>query len=116
MLQRLTTQPSTLNPQPSGVPPIVHEVLLSPGHPLDAATSAFMESRFGHDFTGVRVHTNAQAAESARAVHARAYTVGNAVVFAADATESVMLSFEPFAICAGANQKSRITGGFAVWI
>src|SRR5437867_3017583 len=50
------TQPSTFNSHPSEVPPVVHEVLRSPGQPLDPATSAFMEPRFGHDFTGVRVH------------------------------------------------------------
>jgi hypothetical protein len=42
-----------------------------------------MEPRFGHDFSGVRVHTDAQAAESARAVNALAYTVGRDVVFGA---------------------------------
>ncbi|NJO17686.1 MAG: DUF4157 domain-containing protein, partial [Thioploca sp.] len=61
-------------------PPIVHEVLRSPGHPLDDETRAFMEPRFGHDFSQVRVHTDAKAAESARAVSARAYTVGQHVV------------------------------------
>lgn len=66
---------------PSGVPPIVHEVLRSPGQPLDAETRAFMEPRFGHDFSRVRVHTGARAAESARAVNALAYTVGRDVVF-----------------------------------
>jgi hypothetical protein len=40
-----------------------------------------MEPRFGYDFSGVRVHTDARAAESARAVDARAYTVGSNVVF-----------------------------------
>ncbi len=64
-----------------GVPPIVHEVLRSPGQPLDAGTRAFMEPRFGHDFSQVRVHTDAKAAESARAVNALAYTVGDDVVF-----------------------------------
>jgi hypothetical protein len=39
------------------VPIIVHDVLRSPGHPLDAATRAFFEPRFGHDFSQVRVHT-----------------------------------------------------------
>ena len=34
---------------------MVHEMLRSPGQPLDAATRAFMEPRFGRDFTGVRV-------------------------------------------------------------
>lgn len=119
----------------SFVPPIVHEVLRSPGHPLDASTRIFMESRFRHDFTRtpvlgatspslmklrlndprdsyeqeaertsmhvvdpgatrsarrfdpvydfgrVRIHTDGQAAESARAVDALAYTVGNDIVF-----------------------------------
>ncbi len=63
------------------MPPIVHEVLRSPGQPLDEATRAFMEPRFGHDLSRVRVHTNAKAAESARAVNALAYTVGRDVVF-----------------------------------
>ncbi len=62
-------------------PPIVHEVLRSSGQPLDRATRAFMEPRFGHDFSRVRVHTDAHAAESARAVNALAYTVGRDVVF-----------------------------------
>ena len=66
----------------TGVPPIVHEVLRSPGQPLDPATRAFMEPRFGHDFSAVQVHTDAQAAQSARAVNALAYTVGRDVVFA----------------------------------
>src|SRR6267154_6327812 len=43
---------------PDGVPPIVHEVLRSPGQPLDRATRSFMEPRFGHDFSRVRVHTD----------------------------------------------------------
>jgi peptidoglycan hydrolase-like protein with peptidoglycan-binding domain len=63
-------------------PPIVHEVLRSSGQPLDHATRNFMEPRFGSDFSQVRIHTDAKAAESARAVNAAAYTVGNDVVFA----------------------------------
>lgn len=63
-------------------PPIVHDVLNGGGgHPLDATTRAFMEPRFGHDFSQVRVHTDAQAAESARSVNALAYAVGKDVVF-----------------------------------
>lgn len=65
----------------TAAPPIVHEVLRSPGQPLDTAARAFMEPRFGHDFSQVRIHTNAQAAESAAAVNAVAYTVGHDVVF-----------------------------------
>jgi len=136
-LQRQAASPSA----PAAAPPIVHEVLRSPGQSLDAATRAFMEPRFGHDFsrvrvlsaapastqaqltmgqpgdryeqeadqtahavmqratpsiTGrgleanpaldfsqVRVHTDSRAAESARAVNALAYTVGQDVVFGA---------------------------------
>jgi outer membrane protein OmpA-like peptidoglycan-associated protein len=68
--------------EPTTVPTIVHEVLSSRGYPLDDATRAFMEPRFGHDFSKVRVHTDARAAASVRAVKANAYTVGNHVVFA----------------------------------
>ncbi|MFZ0062725.1 MAG: DUF4157 domain-containing protein [Pyrinomonadaceae bacterium] len=119
------------------VPPIVHEVLRSPGQPLDTATRAFIEPRLAYDFSSVRtlrpatamstkgmtigspddvfeeeadriadgvmrggtaaaagtseqsraslqhvrIHTDERAAESARAVNARAYTVGRDVVF-----------------------------------
>jgi hypothetical protein len=66
----------------TSVPPIVHDVLRAPGAPLDAATRAVMEPHFGHDFGKVRVHADAAAAESARAVHAAAYAVGRDVVFA----------------------------------
>jgi peptidoglycan hydrolase-like protein with peptidoglycan-binding domain len=79
-----TLQRAAVNTSPtSAVPPIVHDVLRSSGQPLDAATRAFMEPRFGHDFSQVQVHTDAKAAESARAVNARAYTVGEKVVFGA---------------------------------
>jgi hypothetical protein len=69
--------------EPSAVPPIVNDVLRSPGQSLDAATRAFMEPRFGHDFSQVRVHTGSKAAESALAVNALAFTVGREVVFGA---------------------------------
>lgn len=75
-------QRAAVNNSPtSEVPPIVHEVLNSPGQPLDAQTRAFMEPRFGHDFSSVRVHNDTRAARSARAVSALAYTVGNDIVF-----------------------------------
>jgi len=67
--------------EPSEAPPIVHEVLHSPGHGLDAATRSFFEPRLGHDLSRVRVHTDSRAAESARATRALAYTVGHDVVF-----------------------------------
>jgi hypothetical protein len=67
--------------EPAAVPPIVHEVLRSPGQQLDAPTRALMQSRFGYDFSRVRVHADRTAAESAQAVAALAYTVGNEIVF-----------------------------------
>lgn len=125
-LQRRVDGPSN----PSIVPSILHDVLRSPGQPLDEGTLAFFEPRFGgefartpvsparrpiqhilsvgpasdhweneadavagrivaepsrasarHDLTAVRIHTGTQAAASARAVNARAYTVGNDIVF-----------------------------------
>jgi hypothetical protein len=63
-------------------PPIVHEALHTSGQPLDTETRAFMEPRIGHDLSGVRIHTGPRAEESARAVHALAYTVGADAVFA----------------------------------
>jgi hypothetical protein len=53
------------------------------GQPLPTSTRAFFEPRFGQDFSQVRVHNDARAAETARAVQARAYTVGQDVVFGA---------------------------------
>jgi hypothetical protein len=57
-------------------PPIVHEVLGAPGHPLDAAARAFFEPRFGHDFADIRIHDDAHAARSGRDMGAFAYSVG----------------------------------------
>jgi hypothetical protein len=82
-LQRSAIVNDSVNGHENGVPPIVHEVLHSPGQPLDATSRAFMEPRFGHDFSRVRVHTDERAAESAGAVNALAYTVGHDIVFAA---------------------------------
>jgi Domain of unknown function (DUF4157) len=76
-LQRSATNSSPIN----DVPPVVYDVLNSHGRPLETGTREFMESRFGEDFSGVRVHTDSRAAESARAVNALAYTVGENVVF-----------------------------------
>lgn len=60
----------------------VHDVIGSGGGaPLDRATRGVMEERLGQDFGDVRVHTGGKADESAAAVNAHAYTVGNDVVF-----------------------------------
>jgi Domain of unknown function (DUF4157) len=83
MMQRSAVGAAPMN----SVPSIVHDVLSSSGHPLDSGTRAFMEPRFGHDFSQVKVHTDAKAAESAQAVNALAYTVGRDVVFASEQYE-----------------------------
>jgi hypothetical protein len=79
-LQKKQAAPGEL--EESAVPDIVEDVLSFPGKQIDIATRSFMELRFGYDFSRVRVHTDQYAAESARAVHAHAYTVGHNVVFA----------------------------------
>lgn len=67
----------------AAAPAVVQDVVRSAGLPLDAATREAMEPRFGYSFSDVRVHADEQAAKSAAAVGARAYTVGNHVVFGA---------------------------------
>ena len=59
----------------------VKDVVRSQGSPLDSETRSDMESRLGHDFGDVQVHTDSQASASAKSVQAHAYTVGNHVVF-----------------------------------
>lgn len=63
----------------------VHDVIASGGAPLEPAVRTDMESRLGHDFGDVKVHTDAAANASATSVGAHAYTVGNNVVFQRDA-------------------------------
>lgn len=60
----------------------VHDVIgRGGGTALDEGTRSSMESRFGQDFSDVRIHTDAQASASAEAVGANAYTVGNEIAF-----------------------------------
>ena len=63
--------------------PALHKELPTAGRHLDSATAQFMESRFGHGFGRVRIHTDTRAAESARAAQALAYTMGDNIVFSA---------------------------------
>ena len=75
-------QRSALDRRPMpAVPPLVRTVLAAPGQVLEPRTRARMESAFGFDFSRVRIHTDVRADESARAVRARAYTLGDQVVF-----------------------------------
>lgn len=79
----LQTRPAAHTPR---VPPDLEaqiQALRGGGSPLSAQTRAFFEPRFGHDFSGVRVHSDARAAETARAVQAQAFTLGRDVVFGA---------------------------------
>src|SRR5262249_7152974 len=69
--------------QIDAAPVSVDQALASPGRPLEPATRAFFEPRFGRDFGHVRAHTDTRADEAARAVHAHAFTAGHHVVFAA---------------------------------
>ena len=64
-------------------PGSVQNALVGPGDPLEPELCREMEQRFGHDFSQVRVHLGATAEQSARDVNARAYTVGNKMVFGA---------------------------------
>jgi hypothetical protein len=63
------------------VSPVLDVIGRGGGSPMDAALRGHMESRLGHDFGDVRLHTCGPASESAASVGAHAYTVGNEIVF-----------------------------------
>src|SRR5438067_2530809 len=67
-------------------PQIVKNVVASSGQPLDRLTRSNMEARFSHDFSRVRVHSDALASESAAAISAKAYTTGNHIVIGREVT------------------------------
>lgn len=75
-------QRSETGASPVTAPDSVHEVLRSPGRPMDSSARCFMEPRFGHDFSGVRIHTGAAADRAVRDVSAAAFTVGSDIAFA----------------------------------
>ena len=66
---------------PTSVPAVVHRALASPAAPLPAGTRRSMESAFGSDFSGVRVHAGGDAARGADSIDSRAFTVGSDIVF-----------------------------------
>lgn len=85
VLQRRTAsgaEPGTAGTQ---APSVVYAALGRSGRPLEAPLRPWLEARFQHDFSGVRLHTDGTAAASAQAVGALAYTVGQDVVFGAGA-------------------------------
>ncbi|MFY7839757.1 MAG: DUF4157 domain-containing protein, partial [Lacibacter sp.] len=51
------------------------------GSPLPDTTKQFMESRFGADFSGVRIHTGSYAENLSTGIHAQAFTHGNDIYF-----------------------------------
>jgi hypothetical protein len=71
--------------QATGEPEAIQGAVDSPGRPLDSGTRELMESGFGQDFAGVRVHTGAEAAAGAKALNAEAFTVGQDIMFAESA-------------------------------
>ncbi len=79
-----STRVGSASAGPAQAPPIVHDAFASPGRPLDHSARAVMESRLGVGLAGVRIHTGGRAAEAARAVNARAFTVGQDIFFGAN--------------------------------
>lgn len=78
VVQMLADEAAQEQDQPS----LVHDVVgKGGGMPLDESTRSTMESRFGQDFSDVRIHTDSRASASAESVGANAYTVGSDVVF-----------------------------------
>jgi hypothetical protein len=81
-LSRASSDGSMAEMAGAKAPPIVDEVLSSFGQPLNPAMRAFFKTRFGHDLSRVRVHTDEREARSARDIRALAYTVGWDIAFA----------------------------------
>lgn len=69
------------NTSPTTAPESVSRAIAGTGQPLDSSTRHFMESRMGEDFGEVQIHTDHQAAASAQAINALAYTSGHHIVF-----------------------------------
>ena len=71
-----------LNTGESGLPQqLPAPVSAGNGQPLESQTRNYMERLFGQDFSKVRVHSDSQAEESASKENAKAYTLGNSIVF-----------------------------------
>lgn len=76
-----TRQANARTESTSGPVPLVR----TPGRPLDTRTRALFEGRFGHDFSNVRVHADADAA---RSIGASAFTTGEHIVFGGRASQA----------------------------
>ena len=77
--------PNGLSSLPAAqIPPLIADAIGSAGRPLDPSAREFFETRFGYNFSRVRVHLGRAAEKSARDVNAHAYTVGQNIVFGAN--------------------------------
>jgi hypothetical protein len=83
MRSRQPTRSDADTSRSTRVPPVVATVLRTPGRELHPADRAPAEARLRHDLRDVRIHADPQAAASARAIGAAAYTFGRHVVFGA---------------------------------
>lgn len=72
---------AAVDPPPDDGMASVKSVINSSGHPLDRKSRSFFEPRFGTDLSHVRIHTDSIAGQSARAINAKAYTLGSNIVF-----------------------------------
>jgi outer membrane protein OmpA-like peptidoglycan-associated protein len=80
-LSTATSLPALEKEEGNGSSKLVNDVLRSGGRPLKNETKGFMESRFGYDFSNVRIHDDSKAAQSAESLNAKAYTHGSNIVF-----------------------------------
>jgi Domain of unknown function (DUF4157) len=86
MQRQPVIQPKGVRGQTSQVSPSVAANIQSMnggGKPLPWSARSFFEPRFGADFSGVRVHTDTRATETAKSINARAFTVGRNIAFGA---------------------------------
>lgn len=79
-IQRVTGPPAATA---GTLPASINRVLTGPGQALGPEIQREMGQRFGHDFSRVRIHTDAVAGQSAQEANAHAYTVGQNIVFGA---------------------------------
>ncbi|MGD1875877.1 MAG: DUF4157 domain-containing protein [Kiloniellaceae bacterium] len=68
---------------PAGVESSIASMRAGGGRPLHPAARSAIEPGLGHDLSGVRVHDGVAAANAAKAVKARAFTLGNDIFFGA---------------------------------
>lgn len=80
LIQRRSTENSSESQAPNHVESQINSSR-GGGNRMDTVTQNFMESRFGTDFSGVRIHTDSQAVQMSRELNAQAFTVGNDVYF-----------------------------------